>query len=141
MTTTPFLGETDLFLFAQGTHERIYEKLGAQLIELDGIRGTHFAVWAPNAKEVNLIGDFNGWSGDQHPLTPAEQSGLWSCFVPGLEAGNRYKYRVTTQAGADAGKGGPSGFCCRVAPQLPPRLWRILMPMPGRTKLGCKHAI
>lgn len=117
MTTAEFIGETDTYLYAQGTHERIYEKLGAQLIEIDGVKGTHFAVWAPNAKEVLLVGDFNFWSSKEHPLSPLGHSGIWTRFEPELGVGTQYKYRIITQDGYTIDKADPVGFAAELRPR------------------------
>jgi 1,4-alpha-glucan branching enzyme len=91
---SPTLGEIDLHLFGEGRHERIYEKLGAHLVTHDGKRGVAFAVWAPNAELVNLVGNFNGWDGSKHPMRRLGDSGIWELFVPGLKAGELYKYEI-----------------------------------------------
>ena len=78
----PTLGETDLYLFGQGNERRIYEKLGAQLRTIDGVVGTSFAVWAPNAQRISVVGDFNGWDGRVHTMRSLGVSGL-GLFIPG----------------------------------------------------------
>ena len=78
----PTLGEQDLFLFGKGDERRIYEKLGAHCRELDGVTGVSFAVWAPNAQRVSVVGDFNGWDGRRHPLRRLGASGVWEIFIP-----------------------------------------------------------
>ncbi|MEI7808698.1 MAG: 1,4-alpha-glucan branching enzyme, partial [Verrucomicrobiota bacterium] len=80
----PTLGESDLFLFGKGDERKIYEKLGAQLRTIDGVPGTSFAVWAPNAQRVSVVGDFNGWDGRFHPLRLLGASGVWEIFIPGV---------------------------------------------------------
>lgn len=90
MNTTTFLTEFDLFLIGEGSHERAYEKMGAHVTSLDDQPGVHFAVWAPNARQVSLVGDFNGWQGDSHYLHSSD-SGIWSLFVPGLAEYTVYK--------------------------------------------------
>lgn len=117
MKIESFIGETDRYLIAQGTHERIYEKLGAQLVEFDGLHGVHFAVWAPNAREVRVIGDFNDWTGHDDLLSPLGQSGIWTCFKSGLQAGAQYKYRILTQDGQTLDKSDPVGFAAEVRPK------------------------
>src|SRR5947207_5348282 len=82
----PILGEIDLHLFGEGKHERIYEKLGAHCVTHEGKRGVGFAVWAPNARRVSVVGDFNGWDSHQHPMRRLGSSGVWELFVPGLKA-------------------------------------------------------
>ncbi|MDW7709796.1 MAG: 1,4-alpha-glucan branching protein GlgB [Deferrisomatales bacterium] len=101
----------DVYLFKEGRHFRLHEKLGAHVGEVGGRRGTHFAVWAPNARTVCVIGDFNGWNPESHPLAPRwDGSGIWEGFVPGVGAGSVYKYRVTGPGGFAADKGDPYGF-------------------------------
>jgi 1,4-alpha-glucan branching enzyme len=91
---SPALGELDLHLFGEGRHERIYEKLGAHLITHEGQHGVAFAVWAPNAKSVSVVGNFNDWNGTKHPMRRLGSSGVWELFVPGLGAGELYKYEI-----------------------------------------------
>ena len=89
----------DRYLFGQGTHYEIYEKLGAHPMTLDGKRGVYFAVWAPHAASVSLVGDFNNWEPESHPMTLLETSGIYEIFVPGLKEGNLYKFAIVTQTG------------------------------------------
>jgi 1,4-alpha-glucan branching enzyme len=92
------LTEHDVYLFRQGRHVRLYEKLGAHAMLVKGIAGVHFAVWAPNASAVTVIGDFNGWRPDAHPLRAREDGcGIWEGFIPGVAHGAHYKYRLTSQ--------------------------------------------
>ena len=91
---SPTLGEIDLHLFGEGKHERIYEKLGAHLITHEGKRGVAFAVWAPNAKSLSVVGNFNDWNGTKHPMRRLGSSGVWEVFVPGLGEGELYKYEI-----------------------------------------------
>jgi len=95
----PLLTAEDLFLFNEGSHLRLWEKLGSHPRILGGEEGTSFAVFAPNAKAVSVIGDFNGWDGAKHPLSPLEESGIWEAFVPGVEKGAVYKYHVASRLG------------------------------------------
>jgi 1,4-alpha-glucan branching enzyme len=90
------LTNDDLFLFNEGSHCRLYQKLGAHAITTDGVEGTYFAVWAPNAKQVSVIGDFNGWGKSSHPLCPKGQSGIWEGFISGVTKGTIYKYYVVS---------------------------------------------
>lgn len=97
----PFLGELDLHLFSQGQHWRIYDFLGAHVDKLDGVNGVRFAVWAPAAERVSVVGDFNGWHGLRHPMRCRGSSGLWELFIPGLVANDCYKYEIrNSQTGA-----------------------------------------
>ena len=85
----------DIDLFKSGKHFRLYNKLGSHLMELDGVKGTYFAVWAPTAKEVSVIGDFNYWTAGEHSLYVRwDESGIWEGFIPGVEQGAKYKYRI-----------------------------------------------
>ena len=92
--TSQVLGELDLHLFAEGKHENIYEKLGAHRITQDGVEGVSFAVWAPNAQRVSVVGNFNGWDGLGHSMRRLGESGVWEVFVPGLKPGEIYKYEI-----------------------------------------------
>ena len=95
----PVLGPMDDWLLLEGTHERLFDRLGAHVIEHEGERGVHFAVWAPNARRVSVVGDFNGWDGRVHPMRARGSSGIWELFVPGLVPGDAYKYEIRTHAG------------------------------------------
>jgi 1,4-alpha-glucan branching enzyme len=95
----PVLGEVDVYLMAEGTHLRLYEKLGAHPMELDGVAGTGFAVWAPNASRVSVVGAFNGWDGRVHPMRRHVSAGVWEIFVPGVEVGALYKYEILAADG------------------------------------------
>ncbi len=98
-SATGIISEMDRYLFGQGTHYEIYEKLGAHPMTLDGKRGVYFAVWAPHAASVSLVGDFNNWDPESHPMTLLETSGIYEIFVPGLKEGNLYKFAIVTQTG------------------------------------------
>lgn len=98
-TATGIISEMDRYLFGQGTHYEIYEKLGAHPMTLDGKRGVYFAVWAPHAASVSLVGDFNNWDPESHPMTLLETSGIYEIFVPDLKEGNLYKFAIVTQTG------------------------------------------
>jgi len=90
----PVLTEFDLYLMGEGRHYDTYEKLGAHVITLEGIRGVHFAVWAPSAKRVSVVGTFNGWDGRVHPTRARGSSGIWEIFLPELDEGAVYKYEI-----------------------------------------------
>jgi 1,4-alpha-glucan branching enzyme len=109
------LTEYDLYLFGEGKHTRIYDKLGAHLISLGGTTGTHFAVWAPNAKRVSVVADFNFWDGRRHPMRKIGL-GVWEIFIPGIEAGQKYKFELLTMHGEILLKSDPFG----VAFERPP---------------------
>ena len=93
------LGDYDRHLLAEGTHYEAHERLGAHLRVLDGVAGTVFAVWAPNARRVSVVGDFNGWDGRRHPMRLHPANGIWEVFAPGVGEGERYKYEIITQSG------------------------------------------
>lgn len=95
----PVLGPLDDFLINEGTHLRLFDKLGAHIIEHEGARGVHFAVWAPNAELVSVVGDFNDWDGRRHPMRRRADIGVWEVFLPDIDAGRAYKYRVVGPGG------------------------------------------
>ena len=96
----PLLTEFDLHLFGEGTHYLNYEKLGAHVREIDGVRGVQFGVWAPNAKRVSVAGDFNSWDGRVHPMRARGGSGIWELFIPGLGEGQIYKFEIRSNVGS-----------------------------------------
>jgi 1,4-alpha-glucan branching enzyme len=95
----PLLGELDAYLIAEGNHLRLYEKLGAHPIELEGVAGVGFLVWAPNARRVSVVGGFNGWDGRRHPMRKRVECGVWELFVPGIGRGEVYKYEIKGAGG------------------------------------------
>src|SRR5437867_3174660 len=113
---SPTLGDIDLHLFGEGKHLRIYEKLGAHVLTHEGERGVAFAVWAPNAERVNVVGDFNKWDGSKHPMRPLKASGIWELFIPGLKAGEFYKYEIKSRSGPVFLKADPYAFMMEVPP-------------------------
>ena len=122
----PVLTEYDLHLFGEGTHYRLYEKLGAHLIEHDGTPGVCFAVWAPNAERVSVIGDFNQWDGRRHPMRSRGASGLWEIFIPGLQQGDLYKYEIKTRyQGYIAIKSDPFGLLSEMRPNTASTVWSL----------------
>lgn len=110
------ISELDTYLFAKGTHYEIYEKMGAHLAEEDGKAGTYFSVWAPNARCVSVVGDFNNWDRSAHPMQPVQQSGIWDIFVPGVKAGDLYKFSVETSQGYTVLKADPYGNQSQLRP-------------------------
>ena len=92
-----FISDFDQYLFGQGNHYDIFRKLGAHLTEHEGQRGVHFAVWAPHAVQVHVIGEFNGWNETSHPMNRLEPLGIWELFVPGVQLGCLYKYLIEAQ--------------------------------------------
>ncbi|MGL5078448.1 MAG: GlgB N-terminal domain-containing protein, partial [Waterburya sp.] len=113
---SPKLTDLDIHLFAEGNHHRIYEKLGAHPTKLDGVTGVYFALWAPNARNVSLLGDFNSWDGRKHQMRKGS-SGIWELFIPELTAGTAYKYEVKNWDGHIYEKSDPYGFQQEVRPK------------------------
>ncbi|HZD02480.1 MAG TPA: 1,4-alpha-glucan branching protein GlgB [Actinomycetes bacterium] len=112
----PTVAELDQHLFGEGRHERLWERLGAHPTVLDGVTGTAFAVWAPNARSVRVVGDFNGWDGRLHPMRVLGGSGVWELFVPAAGPGARYKYEVLTRDGGLVLKADPLAFATERPP-------------------------
>jgi 1,4-alpha-glucan branching enzyme len=110
------LSDFDLHLFSEGTHYRAWEKFGSHRLTIDGVAGVHFAVWAPNAQRVSVIGDFNRWDGRVHPMRKLVPSGVWEIFVPDLPEGSCYKFEVRTSAGHLLHKTDPYGRYFEVPP-------------------------
>ena len=111
------LTDFDLHLLGEGTHYRAFEKLGAHRITVGTTTGVHFAVWAPNADRVSLVGDMNGWDGRVHPMRLLLPNGIWELFVPDLADGEKYKFEIRTHEGALLKKSDPFGFAFEVPPQ------------------------
>jgi 1,4-alpha-glucan branching enzyme len=113
----PTLGEIDLYLAGEGRHEELYQKLGAHVHETEGVIGVAFAVWAPSARSVSVVGDFNSWDGRLHPMRSLGSSGIWELFVPGVPVGSRYKFEIRTQSGDLALRADPFAFEAELPPQ------------------------
>ena len=111
-----WLSNFDRYLISEGTHERAYQKMGAHLVRHAGDEGVIFAVWAPNARQVAVIGDFNGWNGSLHPMHSSD-TGIWTLFIPGLREHAVYKYRITTRTGDQVDKADPVGFAMEERPR------------------------
>ncbi len=120
-----FFGDLDLYLAGEGQHFRLWEKLGAHPIEVDGVAGVVFAVWAPNAEGVSVIGDFNQWDGRLHPTRPLGRSGIWYAFIPGLKQGDLYKYEIRTREGHLRIKSDPLAFYSELRPHSASRVWDV----------------
>jgi 1,4-alpha-glucan branching enzyme len=120
------LSNQDSYLFNEGSHYRIYEKLGAHAMTVDGQEGTCFGVWAPNAREVSVIGDFNGWDGHAHRLAARGNSGIWEGFLPGLGKGTLYKFHIVSQHNGHIGdKADPVGVMHEHPPRTASVVWDL----------------
>jgi alpha-1,4-glucan:alpha-1,4-glucan 6-glycosyltransferase len=120
------LGDVDRYLFNEGRHTALHTKLGAHPVEVEGVRGTYFAVWAPDASTVSVIGDHNQWSGDRDALHPAADSGIWEGFLPGVGRGNRYKFLVTSRFGGHRHeKADPFAFRSEEPPRTASVVWDL----------------
>ncbi|MBK5096077.1 MAG: 1,4-alpha-glucan branching protein GlgB, partial [Deltaproteobacteria bacterium] len=120
------MNDQDLYLFNEGSHYRLYEKLGSHFMTVDGEEGTYFAVWAPNAKEIFVTGTFNGWNNGSHPLKAKGMSGIWEGFIPGVMRGSAYKYHVISRASEYRyDKVDPFAFHCEVSPDTGSVVWDL----------------
>ncbi len=119
--------EHDIYLFKEGSHFRLYEKLGSHPMEVGGKKGTYFSVWAPNAERVSLIGDFNGWNTDSDPIYPRwDGSGIWEGFAPDIGVGEVYKYHIVSKLNNyDAEKGDPFAFYWETPPRTASKVWDL----------------
>ncbi len=124
--TKGFLTDYDLHLLSEGTHYRAWEKLGAHVFEQEGLKGTHFAVWAPNALQVAVVGEFNDWDATVHPLKCMGDSGYWKGFVPDAAAGALYKYDIISRTdGYRVQKADPYSFFCEIRPATASIVWDL----------------
>ncbi len=122
----PLLTDYDLYLSGEGTHYLKYEKLGAHLTEVAGVRGVHFAVWAPNAQRVSVVGNFDFWDGRVYAMRSRGPSGIWEIFLPGLEQGALYKFEILSRVRHSLGlKTDPYGFAAEVRPNTASVVWNI----------------
>lgn len=120
------LTDQDLHLFNEGTHYRLYEKLGAHRLTHNGVAGTYFGVWAPNARRVGVMGDFNDWNAGETQLAARGDSGIWEGFVPGVERGAHYKYVIESHhRGFRAEKADPFGIFCETPPKTASIVWDL----------------
>jgi 1,4-alpha-glucan branching enzyme len=118
------LSDSDLRLIDDGTHDTIYEKLGAHVLDLNGSSGTHFGVWAPHAREVSVIGEFNAWNPGVNPLTRRDSSGVWAGFVPGVGQGALYKFSIVSPDGNSRfDRADPYAFAAEIPPGSASRVW------------------
>ena len=113
---TGFITDVDRYLFGQGTHYEIFEKLGCHPRTYKKQEGMYFAVWAPHAAKVSLVGDFNGWNPDLNPMKVLEDSGIWEIFIPEMKTGQLYKFAITTQSGKVLFKADPYAFSAEYRP-------------------------
>jgi len=112
---TPLFSDYDVYLFGEGNHHRIYEKMGAHITTVDGVRGVYFAVWAPSARNISVIGDFNDWDGRRHQMRQIG-GGVWDLFIPQVSSGEKYKYEIKNSEGHLYYKSDPYGFQQEVRP-------------------------
>jgi 1,4-alpha-glucan branching enzyme len=120
------LSDDDLYLFNEGSHLRMYEKLGAHPMTINDTAGTYFALWAPNAQQVSVMGDFNGWNNAAHPLRPRDRSGIWEGFIPEVHHGTSYKYHIISQyAYYRIDKADPYGFYHEEPPRTASVVWQM----------------
>ncbi len=125
-TKQRWITDDDLYLFNEGTHYRIYDKLGSHLCTCNGVEGTHFAVWAPNAGKLSVAGDFNGWDKSTSPMHPTGQSGIWEAFLPGVRKGALYKYCIESrQHGYRVDKADPFAFYYEHPPRTASIVWDL----------------
>ncbi|HEY1188453.1 MAG TPA: 1,4-alpha-glucan branching protein GlgB [Gemmata sp.] len=120
-----WFGPQDLYLFNEGSHLRLYDKLGSHPATVDGVPGYHFAVWAPNADYVSVVGDFNHWDRGAHPLKAIGSSGVWGGFIPGAKRGTCYKYHIAAPGGFVAEKTDPFAFTCEIPPKSAAVTWDL----------------
>jgi len=113
----PVLGDIDRHLIGEGRHRKLWTALGAHVTEVEGVTGTHFAVWAPNATRVSVVGDFNFWDGRRHAMRRVGETGAWEIFLPGLGDGTLYKYEIASPEGAPLLKADPVGFGAQYRPE------------------------
>ncbi len=120
------LADDDIYLFNEGSHFRLYDKFGAHTVEEAGASGSYFAVWAPDAEQVSVIGDFNGWRKNSHLLQPRGQSGIWHGFLPGLGKGTLYKYHIVSRLnGYQVDKADPFSFFNEIPPKTASIVWDL----------------
>ena len=121
------LSDLDVYLFKQGNHFRLHDKLGAHVMTVEGVQGTYFAVWAPNAESVSVMGDFNGWNTISHPLSVRwDGSGIWEGFLAGVTQNTAYKYHIVSRENHYCvDKGDPFGYYWEVSPRTASVVWDL----------------
>ena len=122
---TEKLTEFDRYLFNRAQHYKIYDKMGAHIMEVDGVKGVHFAVWAPNAQNISVVGNFNNWDGRRHRMIKDENSGIWTLFIPDLCEGDLYKYEIKGYHGNIFLKADPYAFYSELRPANASIVWDI----------------
>jgi hypothetical protein len=133
------IGDLDAWLLAEGSHLRPFERLGAHLREIDGVKGVTFAVWAPDAQRVSVIGDFNTWDGRRHPMRLRRECGVWELFIPRLEAGACYKYEIRARDGRVLPhKADPYGFAAELRPSTASIVHGLPSTSVSRTLNSCR---
>ena len=126
MGDVSLLTEEDIYLFNEGNHLGLYEKFGAHCIKKNGLKGTYFALWAPNAREVSVVGDFNGWDRSRHPLLPRDRSGIWEGFIPGVRKQMTYKYHIVSRLNSySVDKADPFAFYSEKPPKTGSIVWDL----------------
>ncbi len=124
--TATLLFDDDIYLFNEGSHFQLHDKLGAHLMDSDGVAGTYFAVWAPNAEKVAVVGDFNGWNGTENPLAQRGASGIWEGFVAGARKGQYYKFRIWPRGSTvSIDKTDPMGIFFETPPRTGAIIWDL----------------
>jgi 1,4-alpha-glucan branching enzyme len=135
------LTQDDLYLFNEGTHYRLYNKLGAHALEANGVSGTYFAVWAPNASQVSVMGEFNHWDKASHTLRSRGQSGIWEGFIPGVGQGTVYKYHIISRyQGYQVDKSDPLAFHGEVPPRTASIVWDLSYSWEDQQWMATRHA-
>lgn len=120
------LTDFEISLFRSGKYFRAYEKMGSHIIQVDGQWGVQFSVWAPNAKTVSVVGNFNGWNRNSHPLMPRwDGSGIWEGFIPGIGKGELYKYAILSPDGRKLSKGDPFALFWEIPPNTASIVWEF----------------
>jgi 1,4-alpha-glucan branching enzyme len=140
VSSCTLLTDDDIFLFNEGSHFRLYEKLGAHNIKYDNQDGTYFAIWAPNARQVSVIGNFNNWNHKQHLLRQRGQSGIWEGFIAGIGTGETYKYRILSQNNSyKVDKADPFAFSNEVPPKTASVIWELAYKWNDQAWMEIRH--